>query len=219
MRVSLLQCFSVDTSRGPRMETAADPIWADRKYLSAPRIPSFSRENHFPFFASGPRNAPRKGGRAPSTRAPPLSFPFLALVISGTCARALPGAPTCLLWRIQSQWRRGWRFRYEFPAFRCAAAAVADIEYTQFEKWGISAAKFLRHVRPPYLPDHPARRHKWGLRYFTWLSIWRIHDWSPGSAFCNLLPFFIVTTSRLSVKRRYQIRNSSYIEISRGMNF
>lgn len=64
MRISLLQCFSVDTSRGPRMETASagGSDLVDRKYLSAPTIPSFFRENHFPFFASGPRNASWKGG-------------------------------------------------------------------------------------------------------------------------------------------------------------
>jgi len=47
MRISLLQSLSVDTSR---METT-DPIWLIGSTFQPRRIPSFFRENHFPFFA------------------------------------------------------------------------------------------------------------------------------------------------------------------------
>lgn len=133
---------------------------ADRNYFSAPRIPSFFRENHFPFFASGPRNAPRKGS-LPQRASP--SFPFLASVIPGTCAWALSGTPTCLLWRIQSQWRRGWRFRYEFPAFRRAAAPspISNIPSSRNEEFRPQNSP--PHTRRfPYLLDFPTRGRKWG---------------------------------------------------------
>lgn len=124
---------------------------ADRKYLAALEPPSLFRENHFLFFASGPRNAPKR--RAP----------FPGFVIPGTCARALSGAPTCLLWRILPQWRRGlWRFRYEFPAFRHRHQSRI---HSQFEKRGISAAKFT-HFSTFLTPLILRRRHKWGSEVF-----------------------------------------------------
>lgn len=137
MRISLLQCFSRSIRRGTENRNGGGSDLADRKYLSFPRTHPFSVKITFPFSQAVHVT---HWGKQPTPLPQCAPFPFLAFIIPGTCAQALPGVPTCLLWRIQSQWRRGWRFRYEFPAFRYAA--VADIEYTQFEKRGISAAKF-----------------------------------------------------------------------------
>jgi len=132
MRISLLQSLSVDTSR---METT-DPIWLIGSTFQSRRIPSFFRENHFPFFASGPRNA---GKEASSQRAP--FFPFLSS-LSSYSARVPGHFPAHLRASYEESSHNGGGAGDSDTNFRRSAAPPSLISNTQFEKRGISAAKF-----------------------------------------------------------------------------
>lgn len=75
MRISLLQCFSVDTSGGPRMETAAVPIWLIGTTFQPRGSHPFPVKITFPF--SQAAHVTRRGEEA-SLNAPPfLAIPRL----------------------------------------------------------------------------------------------------------------------------------------------
>jgi len=169
MRISLLQSLSIDTSR---METT-DPIWLIGSTFQPRRIPSFFRENHFPFFASGPRNA---GKEASSLNALPFpSFPrcrHTRHVCPGTSRRTyvpLMKNPVTMAEGLEIPIRIS-----GVPLRRLRRYRIYPVRETR--NFG---REILHLVRLPYLPYLSAhRRRKWGSRwYFTWLSIWRIHDY------------------------------------------
>lgn len=164
MRISLLQCFLVDTSAGPRMETAADPIWLIGTTFQPRGSHPFSAKITFPFSQAG--HVTHRGKEASPQRA---SLPFHSSP-SSYPARVPGHFPAHLRASYEeskSQWRRGWRFRYEFPAFRYAAAPISNISSSRNEEFRPQNSP--SHTRLPYLPDFPfTRRRKWGSRwYFT----------------------------------------------------
>jgi len=187
MRISILQCFSIDTSR--------DRKWKRWRIRSGWSEVSFSPENPHPFsmkitFPFSQAAHVTHWGAHPSPSMRSLSFPCVhhtRHVCPGTSRRTyvpLMKNPVTMVEGLEIPIRISGvplrhRRRYRIYPVR---------ETRNFSR------EILHLLCLLYSSYLPVQRRKWGLRYFAWLSMWRIHDWSPGSA---------LSQSSLLLRRNY----------------